>query len=75
MIDLATAAVIVWTVFTGVATAYYYWKRLGIEETRSVSLEEQKGTLQRYYDQRLSVEKAKLDVETKKLDLRKRNGQ
>lgn len=56
-------------------TIFYQWRRLKIEQARSLALEQQRDNLRTYYDQRLSIEKAKLDVEQKKLALRKGNGQ
>jgi len=55
-------------------TSFYYLRRLSIEERRSVALEAQRTQLQAYYDQRLSIEKAKLGVEQEKLKLRGGNG-
>ena len=46
-----------------VSVSLYNYKRLKIEEARSVALEQQRDNLARYYDERLSIEKAKLEVE------------
>lgn len=51
-------------------TAFYYLRRLSIEERRSTALEAQRAELHTYYDNRLSIEKAKLEVEREKLKLR-----
>lgn len=45
-----------------ILTAYYYLKRLSIEERRSAALEAQRLELHDYYDKRLSIEKAKLEA-------------
>jgi len=56
-----------------VSVSLYNYKRLKIEEARSVALEQQRDNLALYYDKRLSIEKAKLEVEQAKLEAR-RNG-
>jgi hypothetical protein len=56
-----------------ISVSVYNYKRLKIEEVRSTALQQQRDNLAAYYDQRLSIEKAKLDVERAKLEAR-RNG-
>jgi len=70
-LEMFYISVIVINGLAALFTMWYYHRRISLEERRAVALETQSGELKVYYDKRLSVEKAKLEVERKKLDVRK----
>ena len=68
--ELFYAGIIVINGLVAAFTICYQFRRLKIEEARSQTFKEQRDNLQDYYDARLGVEKAKLEVERKKLAAR-----
>jgi len=69
--DLTLIIVAIVGLFTAsgaVVAAWYYVRRIAIEKDRST-------TMQAYYEKLLSLEREKVEIERKKLEARRRNGE
>ena len=69
--DLTLIIVAIVGLFTAsgaVVAAWYYVRRISIEKDRST-------TMQKYYESLLAIEREKVEIERKKLEARRRNGE